>query len=132
MKKYFIFALCAILLVGGLAGCGSKKENKKDNEDEKTVVEQTFEIDDTTLDTLDIVSIVVETRNDESVLRFIIKNNSDEVYPEGMISLDIYDGDKLLGQTSTFITEIPAHNDLSVEVVINSSYSNVTDVKVSN
>lgn len=38
MKRYFILALCAMLSVGLITGCGSKKEEKKEE-----VVEEPFE-----------------------------------------------------------------------------------------
>lgn len=127
-----VVAVLAVVLVIILIPKGSKKKNDdKKNDDNKVVIENVYELEDTSLESLDIVDIVVEARSNESVLRFVIKNNTDASYPEGMITFDLYDGEKLLGQTSTFITEIPAHDILGVEVVINETYSNVTEVKVS-
>lgn len=126
-----IVALVVALIIILIPKDSKKKKDDKKNNDDKVVIENVYELKDTTLESLDIVDIVVETRTNESVLRFVIENNSDASYPEGMISFDIYGGEKLLGQTSTFISEIPAHDNLGVEVVINDSYSNVTEVKVS-
>ena len=44
MKKYFIFALCAILSIGVITGCGSKKEDKKETENNEKTEEKTKKV----------------------------------------------------------------------------------------
>ena len=132
-KKLLVFGLVSILSVGLVTGCGcGKKKTKEENKDENKdiIVEKTYELEDVKYDTLDVYNITFETRESESVLRFLIKNNSEEDYPEGMINLDVMNGEEVLGNATTYITGIEAFGEISVEIVMNEVYSNVTDIKV--
>ena len=136
MDKKKIFIIIAIVLVVVvsliilLPKKGDEKETKKDNTTKKPTTEKIYEIENKDYNGLTISDIEVETRENESVLRFVINNNTNSNYPEGTITFDIMDGDKVLGTASSFVTEIESNDIMSVEIIVNKSYENVTDIKV--
>ena len=127
-----VVAVVVICLIVLLIPKNKKKDNKKEEEETKVVVDATYDLEDIEYETLAISEIELEVRQSESVLRFVITNNGEEVYPEGMMSFDIYDSENKIGKAETFVTEIAAHDEVAVEIVLNEAYSKVTDIKVSN
>ena len=131
--KIIIGVVVAVVVIGliiVLIPKNKKKSNQKEEEETKVVVDATYDLEDIEYETLAISEIELEVRQSESVLRFVITNNGEEAYPEGMMAFDIYDEAEVLGKAETFVTEIAAHDEVAVEIVLNSAYSKVTDIKV--
>ena len=125
-----VVILVIVSLIVFLVTKGSDKNNNKDNKKDNKKQDTKYEIDDEKFDRITIGNIAVEVIDDQTIVNFTIKNNSDEVYPEGLKTFSIEETNVPATEEEYFISSIEPRGKIDVEIVINGIHKNIDRINI--
>lgn len=122
------FIIVGILLFIGLSK-DDKKETKEPEENLNTNVDVKYEIEDVSFESLNVTNIEFENFSTDSILRLTLENNSENVFPEGILNFRLLNDKKEVTIVSSYASAIEPYGSVELEIVLNDIYT-VTDIEV--
>ena len=122
-----IMTIIVLIIFAAFKG-NDKDKDKKEKKDNKPPVK--YEIKDEVYGDLLISNISVDPLEDQTVVKFTVKNTSSETRPEGMLTFIIEQANVPTEEVTNYMSAIGSNEEVAVEIVINGVYTKIDNIAV--
>ena len=106
-------------------------DNKKDSKkSKKESTETKYELKDQVYEDFTISNIKIEIVDNETLVSFTVKNNTEKVYEEGIKVFSVEADGVSVEDVSSYLSSIAPNEELDVSVILNGKYDKIDRITI--